>query len=120
MKFNATYIRAIALTLEHAGEANAEELFNALFNAPTTRVVTGVHPAKTPQELLWDARKLVTPVTLAAYEIRSVNGRVGTPGIAGTNAVTWIKEARAYIGCGLKEAKDLHDFVRDNPTVANA
>jgi ribosomal protein L7/L12 len=49
-----------------------------------------------------------------------VNNRIGIPHPGWSHAVAWIKQARDCIGCGLKEAKDLHDFVRDNPTVANA
>jgi hypothetical protein len=113
MKFNATFIRAIALTLEHAGEANAEELFNALF------VQAAVKEVRKPADLLFAAREY-SGVQVYGPDIRGINRDIGTPGPGWSRPVAWIKRAREVLGCGLKEAKDLHDFVRDNPTVANA
>jgi hypothetical protein len=112
MKFNATFIRAIALTLEHAGEANAEALFNALYPAPALA-------QRAAADLLMLARQ-ACGFPVFGSDIRGVNNRIGIPHPGWSHAVAWIKYARESIGCGLKEAKDLHDFVRDNPTVANA
>jgi hypothetical protein len=113
MKFNATFIRAIALLQQHDGEAAAEQLFNALF------VQAAVRETRTPTDLLVAARTY-SGVRVYGADIRGINRDIGTPGPGWSSPVPWIKRAREVLGCGLKEAKDLHDFVRDNPTVAQA
>jgi ribosomal protein L7/L12 len=113
MKFNPDFIRAVALVQSAEGDAMAERVFNALF------VVPAIGAGAAPSTLLTAARA-ACGASIYGSDIRAINVTVGTPYIGWDYAVPWIKEARARICCGLKEAKDLHDFVRDNPTVAQA
>lgn len=114
MKYNAEFIRAVALMQAHENDAAAERLFNVLFAAPAN-----VQGTRTPDALLRDARS-VSNTHVYGSDIRAVNASVGVPYPGWPYAVAWIKAVRSRVCCGLKEAKDLHDFVRDNPTVSQA
>lgn len=112
MKYNADFIATVALVQNNIGSHAAKLVFDKLFDvAPVA--------ASTPAELL---DQLAAKLSFRPYghEIRAVNRTVGTPYEGWSHAVAWIKEFRTTTGCGLKEAKDTHDFVRDNPEVSNA
>jgi hypothetical protein len=113
MNYNALFIRAIHLMQQHDGEQAAAMLFNTLFKVSENKVVA------TPQQL---HTELNNKVGFYVYlgDIARVNSAVATPFPGWSSAVAWIKECRNMLSCGLKEAKDIHDFVRDNPRVIDS
>jgi len=113
MEYNARFVPAVELMRQNDGEYEAGKLFDALFNKPKGPAIN-----LTPDQLH------TAMVGKAGFcprmdDIRRINCRIGTPYEGWANAVPWIKEARIEFGCGLKEAKEIHDFVRDNPNVLN-
>jgi hypothetical protein len=107
MKYNAEFIATVALVQNNIGSHAAKIVFDKLFDV------------QTPASALTDSLNALVPGGVSLDIVRLANQRQGVPGTQG-NAVPWIKEFRCLFGCGLKEAKDVHDFLRANPTVANA
>jgi len=105
MIYNRIFIAAVHAVASTEGEDAAREVFNKLF---------GVAPVAAPE----------TPEQAIS---RLSNGNVTPRNVAYTNtyyghlngrsSVAWIKELRDRTRCGLKEAKDVHDYVRDNPGI---
>jgi hypothetical protein len=115
MKYNRAFLLAVTTVAQEHGDAAAETIFNKLFDINTAPVSPEVD-VKTHSELMSELRQTVGGWVFHS-DIRETNLAVGVPGCLGTNAVAWIKNFRERTSFGLKQSKDVYDFVRDNPTV---
>jgi hypothetical protein len=114
MKYNRTFILAVAAVASSRGDTEAEAVFNKLFDintAPVARVVT-----KTPIELKAELNSKISGYVYLTY-ILAATRRVGKPWDASTGAVSWIEAMREESGLGLKDAKNTYDFVKANPSI---
>lgn len=116
MKYNRAFISAVHATAEAFGNESAEAVFNKLFGVEAVPEAVPVD-SRNQYELLSDLNEQLPSTYVYISDIEHVTNRVGTPRPGCSFAVAWIKAFRENTHCGLKEAKDVYDFVRDNPTI---
>jgi hypothetical protein len=112
MKYNRAFIAAVQAVAEAAGDVAAEAVFNKLFDVVAA-------PAAPPfvykKKADWlEALRSKADFYVYENDIDIVNARIGVPYHGCSFAVAWIKEFRAVAEVGLKNSKDVFDFVRDN------
>lgn len=107
MKYDPDYIRAVSLVQAHVGETAAKQLFDKLFPVQSEIVAP-------PRDLRAELNAIVGDYV---YEcsVRAASNQAGTPSYGG-NTIAWIRAFRTESMLGLKQAKDAHDFLRDNPS----
>jgi hypothetical protein len=118
MKYNRAFIAAVFEAASNFGTEAAEEVFNKLFDVSTVPFEETVSvPVKTSHELRLELNRKAASGFVYMSDVKQVIREVGIPYEGSPFAVAWIKAYREQAGVGLKEAKDVHDFVRDNPEV---
>ena len=105
MIYNRTFIAAVHAVASTEGEDAAREVFNKLFG------VAPVAAPETPEQ----AVSRLSNGNVTPYDVYRTNLTHGP--LSGRSSIPWIKELRDRTHCGLKEAKDVHDYVRDNPGI---
>jgi hypothetical protein len=104
LEYDRVFIFAVSCVQSEFGSDDAQRVFEKLFAGPG--LVSPYQP---------DINKLFgSPISIDV--IKSVSAAIGMPGHNG-NAVLWIKEFRQRTGCGLKVAKDIHDYAKDHPAI---
>jgi hypothetical protein len=110
MKYNKQWIDAVYFA-GRDGWVDAEELFNKLFDVAVDAPVV-----LSRDRLYGKLREIVGGDWVYPGDVEAATLRAGKPGARLLN-VQWIKEFRTLSGFGLKQARDAHDFVRDNPSI---
>lgn len=113
MKYNRAFIEAVYSTAQNNGNDAAEEVFNKLFDINTQPVQEKT--VAVTNSVLHSMLNNKVGRWVYLSDIQTANIRSGRPGLMGTNAGAWIKEYRTLTSSGLKESKDVYDFVRDHP-----
>lgn len=104
MEYDRVFIYAVSCVQTEFGSDHAQRVFEKLFAGPG--LVSPYQP---------DINKIFgSPISIQV--IKSVSATIGKPGQI-ENAVPWIKEFRQRTGCGLKVAKDIHDYAKSHPAI---
>jgi hypothetical protein len=117
MKYNRAFIAAVFETASNFGTEAAEEVFNKLFDVYPPFEETVPVPVKSLVDLRRELNRKAASGFVYMSNVKQVIREVGIPYEGSPFAVAWIKSYREQAGVSLKESKDVHDFVRDNPEV---
>lgn len=104
MEYNPAFVYAVVAVQEKYGSADAKAVFDLLFGMNSFEYQVEVE----------DPTISICGMPIKIKWIAAANKKVGPPH-ATQNFVSWIKEFREQSGLGLKEAKDVGDWLKKNP-----